>query len=94
MANVKPFLCIRPEAKVADRVAALPYDVYNRKEAKQEVLREPLSFLKVDRAETDFPDDIDTYDPRVYVRAKELLQGMIRDGIYIKERRIAIMFMN
>ncbi len=87
MAAIKPFLCIRPREDVADRVAALPYDVYNRKEAKQEVLREPLSFLKVDRAETDFPDDVDTYDARVYVRAKELLQKMIDDGIYLTEEK-------
>ncbi|HBI73384.1 MAG TPA: DUF1015 domain-containing protein, partial [Lachnospiraceae bacterium] len=56
MATVKPFFCIRPRADVADRVAALPYDVYNRSEAKKETLREPLSFLKIDRAETQLPD--------------------------------------
>ena len=61
MAKVKPFLCIRPEASVASRVAALPYDVYNRQEAKAEVEREPLSFLKIDRAETQFPDSTDMY---------------------------------
>lgn len=85
MATVKPFLCIRPNEDVVSRVAALPYDVYNRKEAKEEVLREPLSFLKVDRAETEFPEDVDTYDSRVYIRAKELLQKMIEDGIYLTE---------
>lgn len=87
MATVKSFLCIRPKEDVADRVAALPYDVYNRSEAKQEVLRESLSFLKVDRPETDFPENVDTYDPRVYLRAKELLQKMIDDGIYITEEK-------
>ena len=38
----------------AARIAALPYDVYNRQEAKAEVEREPESFLKIDRAETQF----------------------------------------
>lgn len=85
MATVKPFLCIRPNTTVASRVAALPYDVYNRKEAKQEIDREPLSFLKVDRAETSFPEEVDTYDPRVYLKAKELLQNMISEGILISE---------
>lgn len=87
MATVKPFQSIRPNKDVADRVAALPYDVYNRKEAKEEVLREPLSFLKVDRAETGFPDSVDTYDPRVYIRANELLQQMIADGTFITEEK-------
>ena len=30
MAKIKPFAAVRPNEKVADRVAALPYDVYNR----------------------------------------------------------------
>ena len=85
MATVKPFYCIRPEKKVASKVAALPYDVYNRKEAKLEVKREPLSFLKVDRAETGFDDSVDIYDKRVYERARELLRGMIREGILISD---------
>ncbi len=85
MAAIKPFLCIRPNPDVADQVAALPYDVYNRKEAKEVVEREPKSFLKVDRAETSFPDSVDIYDPRVYIRAKELLQAMMEDGTYITE---------
>ena len=37
MAVIKPFPCIRPEKTVADQVAALPYDVYNRAEAKAAV---------------------------------------------------------
>ena len=81
MAIVKPFRCIRPRKDVADRVAALPYDVYNRSEAKAETLREPLSFLKIDRAETQFDDSVDTYDSRVYDKARELLDGMIEEGI-------------
>ena len=79
MAFVKPFCCVRPREEVASRVAALPYDVYNRQEAKAEVEREPLSFLKIDRAETQFSDDVDTYDDVVYEKAAELLQRMIAD---------------
>ena len=33
MAAVKPFICIRPTKEKVAKVAALPYDVYNRKEA-------------------------------------------------------------
>lgn len=83
MAVIRPFSCIRPEVSVVSRVAALPYDVYDRKEAKAEVEREPLSFLKIDRAETQFDDSVDTYAPCVYQKAKELLDGMIADGTFI-----------
>ena len=32
MAEIKPFYCVRPAAESVSRVAALPYDVYNREE--------------------------------------------------------------
>ncbi len=85
MAEIRPFRCVRPDADVAGRVAALPYDVYNRAEAKKEVQREPLSFLKIDRAETSFDDSVDTYAPEVYERARELLQKDIADGVYERD---------
>ncbi len=85
MAQIKPFLAVRPTEELADRVAALPYDVYNRQEAKQEVLREPVSFLKIDRAETQFSDDVDTYADCVYEKARELFQQMEAEGTYISD---------
>lgn len=85
MAYVKPFQSIRPIKRYVDRVAALPYDVYDRKEAKQEIIREPMSFLRVDRAETQLGDEVDTYDPAVYQKAKELLDEMFREGILITD---------
>ena len=82
MAEIRPFQCLRPAADKVDRVAALPYDVYNRVEAKAEVERESLSFLKIDRAETTLSDEVDTYAPEVYNRAKELLRQDIEQGVY------------
>ena len=51
MADIVPFQCIRPAREYAARVAALPYDVYSSSEARKEVEREPLSFLKIDRGQ-------------------------------------------
>ena len=85
MAIVRPFVCVRPEAGKADKVAALPYDVYNRKEACEAVKGNPLSFLNIDRAETQFPDDVDTYDDRVYVKAREILDRQIEEGVYVTD---------
>ena len=85
MADVKPFRCVRPTPELASRVAALPYDVYNRAEAKVAALAEPLSFLNIDRAESNLPDDVDTYDPRVYAKAKELLDAREADGTYLTD---------
>lgn len=86
MAKINPFKGIRPKEGLESRIAALPYDVYNREEAKEEVAREPLSFLKIDRAEVSFPDDVDTYDDRVYKGAHDLLWKLINKGYFIQEK--------
>ena len=85
MAVVKPFICIRPAKEHAAEVAALPYDVYNRKEACAAVKGNPLSFLNIDRAETQFSNDVDTYADCVYEKARELLDSQIADGIYVTD---------
>lgn len=85
MANMRPFRCIRPNKEVASKVAALPYDVYNRQEAKKEVEKNSLSFLAVDRAETQFLDDVDLHDPIVYAKAKEILEQWQREGILVSD---------
>ena len=85
MATVKPFQCVRPNQDVVSQVAALPYDVYNRAEAKEVVKDKPLSFLNIDRAETQFDDDVDTYAPCVYEKASELLHKWMQDGTLEKE---------
>ena len=85
MAAVKPFICIRPRGEMAARTAALPYDVYNRQEACEAVKGNPYSFLNIDRPETQFPAEVDTYDDRVYEKARELLDSQIKEGIYVTD---------
>ncbi|MBQ6575775.1 MAG: DUF1015 domain-containing protein [Lachnospiraceae bacterium] len=85
MARVRPFCAIRPRQDIAASVAALPYDVYNRAEAKAETLRQPLSFLCIDRAETQLGDDVDTYDPRVYAKARSLMKKRIEDNTFVQD---------
>lgn len=82
---VKPFAAVRPTARVADRVAALPYDVYDRAEAVAAVDGEPLSFLNIDRPETQFPADADMYAPEVYAKARELFDARRADGTFVTE---------
>ena len=87
MATIKPFMAYRPRKDIVSDVAALPYDVYNRAEAKEVVAANPLSFLRIDRAETVFDDSVDTYAPCVYAKAKELLYDMIEKGEYVADNR-------
>lgn len=85
MLNIRPFACVRPGEDMAKKTAALPYDVYNRKEAKVYVKDKPYSFLRIDRPETAFDEDFDMYSDEAYQKAKELLNKDIESGIYIKD---------
>lgn len=87
MAVVKPFAAIRPQREKAAKIAALPYDVYHREEAKKVVAENPESFLKIDRAETQLEDSVDMYDKTVYQKAHDTLWEMVRDGSFVKEEK-------
>ncbi|WP_031556673.1 DUF1015 domain-containing protein [Lachnospira multipara] len=79
MANIRPFQCLRPNDEIANKFAALPYDVYNREEARLEVMNNPQSFLKIDRAETTLAADVDIYSDEVYAQAKKLFDEAVSD---------------
>lgn len=85
MSDIRPFCAVRPNETFASKIAALPYDVYTRKEAKKEVEKNPLSFLKIDRPETMFPDEMDMYAPKVYQKARKVLEKMIEKGEFIQD---------
>ena len=87
MADIRPFAGIRPCRQKAEKIAALPYDVYSREEAKAEVQREPESFLKIDRAETQFDDTVDMYAPQVYRKAHDILWDMVEKGDFIRDEK-------
>lgn len=85
MADIKTFTAIRPKQELAAQIAALPYDVYNRTEAREAVQGQPHTFLRIDRPETQFSEDYDMYASEVYERAAQLLQDMIADGRYVQD---------
>ena len=85
MSDIRPFCAVRPNETFASKIAALPYDVYTRKAAKKEVENNPLSFLKIDRPETMFPDEMDMYAPKVYQKARKVLEEMIEKGEFIQD---------
>jgi uncharacterized protein (DUF1015 family) len=87
MAQIRPFFCIRPCREKAARIAALPYDVYSRAEAKQVTAQNPDSFLNIDRPETQFADDADMYDDKVYQKAREMLWKQVEDRTFLKEEK-------
>lgn len=82
MAIVKSFKCVRPREDMAKQVASLPYDVYDRKEAKAAVAGKPYAFLNIDRPETAFDDDFDMYSKEAYKHARDLYNEFKDKGIY------------
>ncbi len=85
MSIIRPFRSVRPVSKLADKVAALPYDVMDSNEARNMVAGNPYSFLHIDKAEIDLDPSIDLYDTRVYEKARDNLNQMIADGVFIQD---------
>ena len=85
MAIIIPFKAYRPAKGMEADIAALPYDVYNREEAVEVVKKNPKSFLAIDRAETQFGPETDTYAPEVYAKAKEMMWQEIENGWFVQD---------
>ena len=83
--RLEPLRLIRPAPALAAAVASPPYDVVSRTEAAALARDNPHSFLHVGRAEIDLPDEVDPYDPLVYVRARENLAALLGRGALRRE---------
>lgn len=89
MITFKPFRAVHPKPELAKDVAALPYDVFNREEARIEVEHKPYSFLRIDRAETNFVENVDIYSEQVYQKASSLLSEWIENEILLHDNEIS-----
>ncbi|WP_297995141.1 DUF1015 domain-containing protein [uncultured Clostridium sp.] len=87
MAIIKSFKALRPVQNLASKIAALPYDVMNSEEAREMVKDNEYSFLHVDRAEVNLSKEINIYDKVVYEKARDVLDEMIDNGLYIEENK-------
>lgn len=87
MAVFRAFKALRPNPGFAKDVAALPYDVVSREEAKAIGDKNPYSFLHVDRAEIDLEPETDLYDASVYEKAKKNLESMEQQKILMQDQQ-------
>ncbi len=90
MSILRPFKALRPTPETVAQVAAVPYDVVDRREAADLAAGRPTSFLHVSRAEIDLPDSVDPYDPAVYQKAAENLDELHRQGILLVDDEPAL----
>ena len=85
MATIRPFRALRPVPEAAAAVASVPYDVVDAAEARELAAGNPLSFLRVSRAEIDLPAGTDPYADAVYRRAADNLGALARKAPLVDE---------
>ena len=86
MSLVVPFRALRPKIEFVRRVAALPYDVFRVEEARQQVKDNPLSFLRIEKAECSLPDQLVEDEKMVSDRAKENLDALRNEKIFSQDK--------
>src|SRR5436309_1843513 len=74
MANVRPFLGVRPPRELAEQVAAPPYDVVSTEEARALAGDNPHAFFRVSRPEIELADSVDPHSEQVYALGKKNLE--------------------
>jgi uncharacterized protein (DUF1015 family) len=67
-------------------VAAVPYDVVNTDEARALADGNPLSFLRVSRAEIELPSGTDPYSDVVYERATRNFEELKASSLVLEDR--------
>ena len=85
MSHLNPFRAYRPRPDLAAKVAAVPYDVVNTREARELAEGNPYSFLHVGRPEIDLPDGTDIHADEVYAKGVSNLKKLIDEGTLIHE---------
>ena len=85
MSEIRPFPSGRPPVALAPKVASVPYDVVDTREARQLSEGNPLSFLHVCRPEIDLPDGTDLYADAVYARGRENLDRFYAEGTLVHD---------
>ncbi len=85
MAFIKPFKGVRPRKELAERVAALPYDVMNTEEAIEMAAGNEVSFLHISRPEIDLPQGTDIHSEEVYARGRHNLESFMAQGVLLQD---------
>jgi uncharacterized protein (DUF1015 family) len=85
MATLHPFRALRPRPADAARVAAVPYDVVSTDEARALAEGNPLSFLRVSRAEIELPPGTDPYTEAVYERAANNFDALRSTALVVED---------
>ncbi len=84
---VRPFRGLRPRPDLAGQIAAPPYDVLTSDEARERVKNNPLSFLRVNKSEVDFPPDTPSFSKEVFLKGKKNLEEFIVNKQMVRDQK-------
>jgi uncharacterized protein (DUF1015 family) len=85
MAIVSPFRALRPRPSAAASIAAVPYDVVHTEEARALADGQPLSFLRVSRAEIELPAGTPPYSDAVYSKATDNFAALRESALVLED---------
>lgn len=85
MTLIKPFRALRPAPEFARQVSSVPYDVITEDEVRNFIRENPLSFLRITRADADCSEADDHLR-----KAEENLEDLIRRGVLFEEAEPSI----
>lgn len=85
MSVIKPFRALRPRPEMAKQVSCVPYDVCSRDELAALIENNPISFLRVTRAEAEVSHEIQAEDQSVFEIAGTNLQRLISEKVLVLE---------
>lgn len=88
MAIIRPFRALRPVREKAEQVPCVPYDVINPAELHALIENNPLSFLRVTRAEAELDAAAETEESLVL--ARQNLQKLIDEKVFVQDAEPAL----
>ncbi|HOL42375.1 MAG TPA: DUF1015 domain-containing protein, partial [Methanospirillum sp.] len=89
MVHIYPFKAVRPAPGKAEEIAAVPYDVVSADEAREIIEKNPLSFLRISRADALLPDK-DPYSSEVYELSRKIFDEYLDSGLFIQDETAAM----
>lgn len=85
MALIRSFRALHPVSGNAKEIACFPYDVAGDAEAREFVLENPSSFLRVTRPEIEFPASLSHSSEEVLDAGKRHLEDLVESGLLVQD---------
>ncbi|NBV96985.1 MAG: DUF1015 domain-containing protein [Verrucomicrobia bacterium] len=90
MVKIHPIPALSVNSALASEVTCVPYDIVSREESRKLAENHPLTLLRVDRADLEFPDSVKFNAPEVYVRAASNFARLLQEKALLPEEKPAI----